>query len=91
MIKISGKLNDYNEGKYKTNSLFENFIVEYALDSLNTKNIKLYQRRDYEDMLEGEVVKYGVGFLYRKNYKKMSDIWRRKKTKNLDQNNTNSE
>jgi hypothetical protein len=30
-------------------------------------------------MLEGEVIKYGVGFLYRKNYDKMKDIWQRKK------------
>lgn len=78
-VRLSGKLNDYNEGTYQTNSLFENFIFEYALDSLNTKNLKLFQKRDFEDMLEGEVVKYGFGFLYRKNYKKLSDIWRRKK------------
>ena len=88
-IKLSGKLNDYNEGKYQANSLFENFIVEYALDSLNTKNIKLYQKRDYEDMLEGEVVKYGIGFLYRKNYKKVSDIWRRKKQQKMESQNNN--
>ena len=87
-VKVSGRLNDYQEGTYQTNSLINNFIIEYALDSLNTKNIKLYQKRDYEDMLEGEVTKYGVGFLYRKNYKKVKDIWRRKKkTKANDQNN----
>lgn len=90
-VKISGKLNDYNEGAYQTNSLFENFIFEYALDSLNTKNIKLYQKRDYEDMLEGEVVKYGVGFLYRKNYKRLKDIWsRKKKIKAVEQKNNNN-
>ncbi len=83
-IRLSGKLNDYNEGAYQTNSLFENFIFEYALDSLNTKNIKLYQRRDFEDMLEGEVIKYGAGFLYRKNYLKLSDIWRRGKKLRLE-------
>jgi len=32
-------------------------------------------------MLEGEVTKYGVGFLYRKNYKSLKDIWQRKKKK----------
>ncbi len=78
-VKLSGKLNDYEETGYQTNSLFENFIFEYALDTLNSKFIKLYQKKDYEDMLEGEVIKYGVGFLYRKNYDKMKDIWQRKK------------
>ncbi|TNF44779.1 MAG: hypothetical protein EP310_02690, partial [Bacteroidetes bacterium] len=81
-VRLSGKLNDYNENAYNTNSIFENFIFEYALDSANTKNLKLYQKRDYEDMLEGEVIKYGIGFLYRKNYSKFKDIWQRgKKTK----------
>jgi hypothetical protein len=78
-VKISGKLNDYNEGAYQTNSLFENFIFEYAFDAQNSKNLKLYQKRDYEDMLEGEVVKYGIGFLYRKNYRTLKDIWQRTK------------
>jgi hypothetical protein len=74
-VKISGKLNDYSEGGYQTNSIFENFIFEYALDKNDSKYLKLYQKRDYEDMLEGEVIKYGAGFLYRKNYNKMRDIW----------------
>lgn len=74
-VKISGKLNDYSEGGNQTNSIFENFIFEYALDKNDTKYLKLYQKRDYEDMLEGEVIKFGAGFLYRKNYNKMSDIW----------------
>jgi len=78
-VKVSGKLNDYNESAYQTNSIFENFIFEYALDNHDSKYLKLYQKKDYEDMLEGEVVKYGVGFLYRKNYKKLSDIWNRKR------------
>jgi hypothetical protein len=78
-VKLSGKLNDYEDTGYQTNSLFENFIFEYALDTHNSKFIKLYQKKDYEDMLEGEVIKYGVGFLYRKNYDKMKDIWQRKK------------
>lgn len=91
-VRLSGKLNDYNEGAYKSNSLFENFIFEYALDSANTRNLKLYQKRDYEDMLEGEVIKYGVGFLYRKNYSKLKDIWQRgKKTKQAKKENTDNQ
>lgn len=78
-IKLSGKLNDYEEAGYQTNSLFENFTFEYALDTLDSKFVKIYQKKDYEDMLEGEVIKFGVGFLYRKSYDKMKDIWQRKK------------
>jgi hypothetical protein len=78
-VKLSGKLNDYNEGSYQTNSIFENFIFEYALDNHDSKYLKLYQKKDYQDMLEGEVIKYGAGFLYRKNYNRLKDIWKRGK------------
>jgi hypothetical protein len=87
-IKISGRLNDNQEGTSQSNSRINNFIIEYAMDSLNTKNIKLYQTHDFEDMLEGEVTKHGVGFLYRKNYKSFKDIWQRKKKRKA--NNQNS-
>jgi hypothetical protein len=33
-------------------------------------------------MLEGEVIKYGAGFLYRKNYSRLKDIWQRAKKQN---------
>ena len=79
VVKLSGKLNDYNEGSYQTSSIFENFIFEYALDNHDSKHLKLYQKKDYQDMLEGEVIKYGAGFLYRKNYNKLRDIWKRDK------------
>jgi len=85
-VKLSGKLNDYNESAYQTNSIFENFIFEYALDTHDSKYLKLYQKKDYEDMLEGEVVKYGIGFLYRKNYKRLVDIWNRKRIKKENKN-----
>jgi hypothetical protein len=43
-------------------------------------------------MLEGEVIKYGVGFLYRKNYSKLKDIWQRgKKTKQAKKGNTGNQ
>jgi hypothetical protein len=78
-VKLSGKLNDYNESSYQTSSIFENFIFEYQLDNHDSKYLKLYQKKDYQDMLEGEVIKYGAGFLYRKNYNKLRDIWKREK------------
>ena len=78
-VKISGRLNDDSqvEGKQSSN-LIENFSFEYALDSLNKKYLKIYRKQDYEDILEGEVIKSGVGFIYRKSYHNLSDIWKRK-------------
>ncbi len=87
-IEISGRLNDYSNSQSNSNLSLNNFSFEYQLDSLATKFIKVYNERSYEDVIEGEVVKTGVGFTYRKNYHSLSDIWKRKKknikTKNKD-------
>jgi hypothetical protein len=43
--------------------------------------MNIYRKQDYEDILEGEVIKSGVGFIYRKSYHNISDIWKRKAAK----------
>jgi translocation and assembly module TamB len=81
-VKISGRLNDVSQvqGKHSSN-LIENFSFEYALDTLNKKYMNIFRKQDYEDILEGDVIKSGVGFIYRKSYHNLSDIWKRKSKK----------
>ncbi len=82
-VMVSGQMNDNSPASQQSNNVIENFIFEYALDTNRTKFLKVYRQQNYEDLLEGEVIKSGVGFIYRKSYDKISDIWRRKKkTKN---------
>lgn len=77
-VKVSGRLNDDTEAGSANNSVLENFIFEYELDTLDRKFLKIYTRRDYEDILDGEVTKSGVGFIYRKTYPDFKSIWKRK-------------
>jgi hypothetical protein len=80
-VMVSGRMND-NSTNQQSNAVIENFIFEYALDSIRSKYLKVYRQQNYEDLLEGEVIKSGIGFIYRKSYDKVSDIWRKeKKTK----------
>jgi hypothetical protein len=78
-VMVSGRMNDNSPASQQTSNVIENFIFEYALDTARTKYVKVYRQQNYEDLLEGEVTKSGVGFIYRKSYDKLSDIWRRKK------------
>ncbi|MRR21373.1 hypothetical protein EG830_00115 [bacterium] len=77
-VMVSGRMNDNSPGSTQTSNLIENFIFEYDLDTNRTKFIKVYRQQDYEDLLEGEVTKSGLGFIYRKSYDRVRDIWRRK-------------
>ena len=80
-VKVSGRLNDDSPDGQQVNSIIENFIFEYSLDTMGIKYLKLYRNQDYEDILEGQVTKSGVGFIYRKNYPYLRDIWQRKSKK----------
>jgi hypothetical protein len=83
-VLVSGYLNDNSAASSQSNSMLENFIFEYALDTNRSKYLKVYRQQNYEDLLEGEVTKSGVGFVYRKSYNTLGEIWRRKKKKMQD-------
>jgi translocation and assembly module TamB len=78
-VKISGRFNNGSEAGNTSNAMLENFILEYELDTLERKFLKLYTRKDYEDILDGEVTKSGIGFIYRKSFPDFKSIWSRKK------------
>lgn len=78
-IIVSGRMNDNLAPGQQSNNIIENFIFEYALDTSRTKYLKVYHQQNYEDLLEGQVTKSGVGFIYRKSYDKIRDIWRKQK------------
>jgi translocation and assembly module TamB len=77
-VKVSGRVNDVKQPGQTSNNMIENFSFEYALDTLNSKFLNLYRKQDYEDILEGQVIKSGVGFIYRKNYDAVKEIWQRR-------------
>lgn len=80
-VMVSGRMNDNSKAGSPTNNMLENFIFEYALDTNRTKYFKVYRQQNYEDLLEGEVIKSGVGYIYRKSYDRLHDIWRRNRKK----------
>jgi hypothetical protein len=80
-VLLSGHSNYNSPTTEQANAVIENFIFEYALDTSRTKFLKVYRQQNYEDLLEGEVIKSGVGFIYRKNYARLSDIWHRPEKK----------
>jgi hypothetical protein len=77
-VEFSGIASGSNNQSNSSNTSLNNFSFEYRIDSASTKFLKVYNEHSYEDVFEGDVVKTGVGFTYRKNYPRLSDIWRKK-------------
>jgi hypothetical protein len=78
-IEFSGRLKDANQESTTTDHSLNNLSFEYTLDSAATKYLKIYNEHTYDDVFEGEVIHTGIGFSYRKRYKSVKDIWRRKR------------
>jgi hypothetical protein len=76
-IEVSGRINDANKQQGASELSLNNLSFEYRLDSAGTKFLKVYNEHTYEDVFEGEVIKTGIGIIYRKSYPKLSDIWRK--------------
>ncbi len=77
-VEFSGIASGSSNQSGSSNTSLNNFSFEYRIDSAATKFLKVYNEHSYEDVFEGDVVKTGVGFTYRKNYPTIRDIWRKK-------------
>jgi hypothetical protein len=76
-IEVSGRINDANKQQGASELSLNNLSFEYRIDSAGTKFLKVYNEHTYEDVFEGEVIKTGVGVIYRKSYRRLGDIWKK--------------
>lgn len=73
-IIIGGTISsDKNDGT-NSESFINNISLEYMLDKAGTRSVRLYHNKNYESVLEGEIVETGVGFIYRKKFNRWSDL-----------------
>ncbi|MGL4518168.1 MAG: translocation/assembly module TamB domain-containing protein [Phocaeicola sp.] len=62
-------------------SFIDNIAIEYRLDQSGTRNIKLFHEKNYESILEGEIIETGVGLVLHRKMSKLEElfIFKRKK------------
>jgi len=80
-FELKGRVYDVNQHPGSSDISLHDISFEYRLDSAATKYLKVYNKQSYDDVFEGQVVKTGIGYTYRRRYESLSDIWRRKKKK----------
>jgi hypothetical protein len=49
--------------------------IEYRLDTSGTRYVKLFHDKNYESVLEGEIVETGVGIVLRKKVAKLGELF----------------
>lgn len=62
-------------------TFIDNVSIEYRLDNSGTRYVKLFHDKNYESVLEGEVIETGIGVVLRKKVTKLGELFIFKKKK----------
>jgi hypothetical protein len=79
-VVVGGTVSTGNSAA-QTESFIDKVSIEYRLDNSGTRYIRLFHDRNYESVLEGEVVETGVGYVLHRKLDKLSDLFLFKKKK----------
>lgn len=65
-------------------TFIDNVSIEYRLDNSGTRYVKMFHDKNYESVLEGEIIETGVGVVLRKKVSHLGElfIFKSKKKKN---------
>ena len=74
-IVIGGKLSSGADVVPQEQTFFDNVSFEYRLSSTSNKYLNLFYQRDSYDWLEGNVSKFGGGFMWRRKLKRLKDLF----------------
>ena len=57
------------------NTFINDASVEYRLDQGGSRYAKLFYNRSYENLLEGDITKYGGGIVFRRKIQRLGDLF----------------
>lgn len=62
-------------------NLISDVSFEYMLNSSGSMYVRLFRHTGYESILEGEITQTGVGFVYKRKIRRVSDLFRFRRKK----------
>lgn len=74
-IEVGGKVSTGPDVANQNQSFFNNVTFEYRLSDTSNKYLKLFYDRTTYDWFEGEVGKFGGGFLWKRKLQHLKDIF----------------
>ena len=83
-IVIGGTVSTGNTVR-KDETFIDNLAIEYRLDNSGTRYVKLFHEKNYESVLEGEVIETGLGVVLRKKVSNLGELFIFKKKKDEDE------
>lgn len=78
-VKVGGRISSDNApGTSMEDNLIDDVSVEYMFKRNRNLFMKVFRHTNYESILEGEVTQTGVGIVWRKSFRRLKEIFKRK-------------
>ena len=74
-VIVGGKVSTGNDAQNTGESLIDNVSIEYRLDNSATRYVNLFYDKNYESMLDGEVIEMGAGLVLRRKTNKLGELF----------------
>lgn len=85
-IVIGGKISEgANAPKARADNFIDNVSVEYRLDEGGSRYVKLFHNKNYESLLEGEIIETGVGIVLKRKMVRLSELFDFRKSRTTPQ------
>ena len=80
-IVIGGEV---NSGDHPTanDSFINNVSIEWKISDNSNRYLRLFYDKNYESLLEGEIIETGIGYVYKKKLQNLKELFIFKKKKN---------
>ena len=78
-MKIGGRIstdNNENQSNNIEDNLVDDISIEYVITKKRNLFLKVFRHSNYESVLDGEVTQTGVGIVWRKNFRKLKDLFK---------------
>lgn len=80
-IVIGGRLSDDKNAQAQGDGFIDNLSIEYRLDTGGSRYVKLFHNKNYESLLEGEIMETGAGIVLKRRMIKLSELFDFRKKK----------
>ena len=75
-VIVGGKVSNGSTSENESGAYIDDVSLEWRLNDNGTQYIRLFHKKSYENLFEGELISNGVSYIFRKKYNTMSDIWK---------------
>lgn len=75
-VQVGGKMVTGAAAQGLKQTFIDNMSLDYRLDNAGTHYLRLFHNKNYENLLDGEVIETGVGYVIRRRLNKLTDLFK---------------